>query len=108
MTTNTIELKPIRSVKTSASNRQIEHRKAISEIIGPYRPNPSGLTVVELLERRGNILKVKGLDALDGTLVLDIKPFNPLDAAKKCGFLLGGRSCTKIDCLKLIAMRPVA
>jgi len=42
----------------------------------PTRPNPIGLTVVELLERRGNILKVKGLDALNKTPVIDIKPFN--------------------------------
>ncbi|MFH1327911.1 MAG: tRNA (N6-threonylcarbamoyladenosine(37)-N6)-methyltransferase TrmO [Candidatus Bathyarchaeota archaeon] len=48
----------------------------------PVRPNPIGLTLVELLERRGNILKVKGLDALDGTLVLDIKPFDFWDAEK--------------------------
>lgn len=137
MMTKTIELKPIGFVKTSASEEQIEHRQAISEIIvsedlsealvgiedfshvfvifwmhgirelaepslkahpqgridlplvgvfatrTPYRPNPIGLTVVELLERRGNVLKVKGLDALDGTPVLDIKPFDPLDTAKK-------------------------
>jgi len=43
-----------------------------------YRPNHIGLTVVELLERRGNILFVSGLDAFDGTPVLDIKPYmNP-------------------------------
>lgn len=41
----------------------------------PIRPNPIGLTVVGLVERRGNILKVKGLDALDGTPVLDIKAY---------------------------------
>ena len=41
----------------------------------PMRPNPIGLTVVELMERRGNILKVKGLDALEGTPVLDIKAY---------------------------------
>jgi len=41
------------------------------------RPNPIGLSVVKLLERRGRILRVQGLDALDGTPVLDIKPFIP-------------------------------
>lgn len=41
----------------------------------PVRPNPIGLTTVELLEHRGNILTVKGLDAFDGTPVLDIKPY---------------------------------
>jgi len=43
----------------------------------PYRPNPLGKSTVKLLERRGNILKVTGLDALDGTPVLDIKPYIP-------------------------------
>jgi tRNA-Thr(GGU) m(6)t(6)A37 methyltransferase TsaA len=41
----------------------------------PHRPNPIGLTIAELLERNGNILTVRGLDALDGTPLLDIKPF---------------------------------
>jgi tRNA-Thr(GGU) m(6)t(6)A37 methyltransferase TsaA len=43
----------------------------------PDRPNPIGKTTVKLLERRGNVLKVQGLDAFDGTAVLDIKPFIP-------------------------------
>ncbi len=41
----------------------------------PRRPNPIGLTVVELLERRGNRLRVRGVDMLDGTPILDIKPY---------------------------------
>jgi tRNA-Thr(GGU) m(6)t(6)A37 methyltransferase TsaA len=43
----------------------------------PDRPNPLGKTNVRLLERRGNILKVRGLDAIDGTPVVDIKPYIP-------------------------------
>ncbi len=43
----------------------------------PYRPNPLGLTVVRLLGREGRRLRVRGLDMLDGTPVLDIKPFIP-------------------------------
>jgi tRNA-Thr(GGU) m(6)t(6)A37 methyltransferase TsaA len=43
----------------------------------PDRPNPIGKTTVRLLERRGNVLKVQGLDAIDGTPVLDIKPYIP-------------------------------
>lgn len=42
-----------------------------------YRPNPIGVSIVRLVERRGHILVVQGLDALDGTPVLDIKPFAP-------------------------------
>jgi len=41
----------------------------------PQRPNPIGLTVVELLRRDGLRLHVKGVDMLDGTPVLDIKPY---------------------------------
>ncbi len=43
----------------------------------PNRPNPLGKTTVRLLGRQGNVLKVKGLDAIDGTPVVDIKPYNP-------------------------------
>jgi tRNA-Thr(GGU) m(6)t(6)A37 methyltransferase TsaA len=41
----------------------------------PRRPNPIGLTVVELLRRDGSNLHVRGLDMLDGTPILDIKPY---------------------------------
>jgi len=41
----------------------------------PRRPNPIGLTVVELLRRDGRILQVRGVDMLDGTPILDIKPY---------------------------------
>jgi tRNA (adenine37-N6)-methyltransferase len=41
----------------------------------PRRPNPIGLTVVELLRRDGVALHVRGVDMLDGTPVLDIKPY---------------------------------
>jgi tRNA-Thr(GGU) m(6)t(6)A37 methyltransferase TsaA len=41
----------------------------------PRRPNPIGLTVVELLRREGNSLCVRGVDMLDGTPILDIKPY---------------------------------
>jgi tRNA-Thr(GGU) m(6)t(6)A37 methyltransferase TsaA len=44
----------------------------------PHRPCPLGLTVVELLARENNVLKVKGLDAIDSTPLLDIKPYIPL------------------------------
>jgi tRNA (adenine37-N6)-methyltransferase len=43
----------------------------------PCRPNPIGLSAVRLLEVRGNVLYVEGLDILDGTPLLDIKPYVP-------------------------------
>lgn len=44
---------------------------------GKNRPNTIGVTTVELLKVKGNILRVKGLDAIDGTPVLDVKPYFP-------------------------------
>ena len=41
----------------------------------PRRPNPIGLTVVELLGREGSSLRVRGVDMLDGTPILDLKPY---------------------------------
>jgi len=41
----------------------------------PTRPNPIGLTLVEIVKREDNILWVRGLDAFNGTPVLDIKPY---------------------------------
>ena len=41
----------------------------------PRRPNPIGLTVVELLRREGISLHVRGVDMLDGTPILDLKPY---------------------------------
>jgi tRNA-Thr(GGU) m(6)t(6)A37 methyltransferase TsaA len=41
----------------------------------PRRPNPIGLTVVELLSREGSQLRVRGVDMLDDTPILDIKPY---------------------------------
>ena len=41
----------------------------------PRRPNPIGLSVVELLGREGRRLRVRGVDMLDGTPILDIKPY---------------------------------
>jgi tRNA-Thr(GGU) m(6)t(6)A37 methyltransferase TsaA len=41
----------------------------------PRRPNPIGLTVVELLGRENGVLRVRGVDMLDGTPILDIKPY---------------------------------
>jgi tRNA-Thr(GGU) m(6)t(6)A37 methyltransferase TsaA len=42
-----------------------------------HRPNPIGITVVERVSIERNVLKVRGLDAIDGTPVLDIKPYFP-------------------------------
>ena len=51
------------------------HEHGLFATRSPRRPNPIGLTVVELLGREGNALHVRGVDMLDGTPVLDIKPY---------------------------------
>jgi tRNA-Thr(GGU) m(6)t(6)A37 methyltransferase TsaA len=48
----------------------------------PHRPNPIGLTRVKLLNVEGNVITVQGLDAYDGTPVLDIKPFDSWDTTE--------------------------
>jgi tRNA-Thr(GGU) m(6)t(6)A37 methyltransferase TsaA len=45
----------------------------------PHRPNPLGMTVLKLVGRDGRVLKVAGLDLVDGTPVLDIKPYTARD-----------------------------
>ena len=58
----------------------------------PDRPNPVSKTTVKLLARRGNVLEVKGLDAFDGTAVIDIKPYIPgydsVEEAKVPGWVI--------------------
>ncbi len=49
-------------------------RRGVFALRSPRRPNPIGITVVKLTAVEGNILHVQGLDALNGTPVLDIKP----------------------------------
>lgn len=44
----------------------------------PQRPNRVAISAVKLLSRKKNIIKVKGLDIVNGTLVLDIKPYTPI------------------------------
>jgi len=43
----------------------------------PHRPNPVSLHTVTLLSIEGNVLRVRGMDAIDGTPVVDIKPHSP-------------------------------
>jgi len=52
-----------------------DHSMGVFSICSPRRPNPIGLSVLEVLARDGNVLRVRGMDMLDGTPILDIKPF---------------------------------
>jgi tRNA (adenine37-N6)-methyltransferase len=52
-------------------------RRGVFATRSPHRPNPIGLSAVELLGIEGRVLQVKNLDMLDGTPVLDLKPYVP-------------------------------
>jgi len=52
-----------------------EKKHGVFATRSPHHPNPVGYSVVELFERKNNFLKVKGLDAIEGTPVIDIKPY---------------------------------
>ena len=49
-------------------------KRGVFALRSPYRPNHIGLTEVELLAINGNVLSVRGLDAINETPVLDLKP----------------------------------
>ena len=59
------------------------HPQGVAPLVGIFacrckgRPNPIGISAVKIVRRRKNILTVKGLDVINGTPVLDIKPYTP-------------------------------
>ena len=50
-------------------------KQGVFATCSPARPNPVLVSVVPLISREGNVLRVKGLDAVDGSPVIDIKPY---------------------------------
>lgn len=66
-------------VKVHPMGRQDLPEVGIFATRSPRRPNSILVTAVELVARRGNVLEVRGLDAVDGTPVIDIKPLTPGD-----------------------------
>jgi len=67
---------PLR-LRTHPMGRQELPEVGIFATRTPVRPNSIGVTTVKLLHREANVLTVEGLDAYDGTPVLDIKPYLP-------------------------------
>ncbi|MDD5287658.1 MAG: tRNA (N6-threonylcarbamoyladenosine(37)-N6)-methyltransferase TrmO [Dehalococcoidales bacterium] len=64
-------------LKTHPMGRKDVPVQGLFAVRTPNRPNTIGKATVRLLERRDNILKVQGLDAIDGSPVIDIKPYIP-------------------------------
>jgi tRNA-Thr(GGU) m(6)t(6)A37 methyltransferase TsaA len=65
------------NLKTYPMGNQNVPLQGLFAVRTPKRPNPIGKSTVRLLSRRDNVLYVQGLDAIDGSLVLDIKPYIP-------------------------------
>lgn len=59
-----------------------KRQRGVFSTRSPHRPNAIGMTIVKLLGRRKNILKVSGVDMLEGTPVLDIKPYISRDSKR--------------------------
>jgi tRNA-Thr(GGU) m(6)t(6)A37 methyltransferase TsaA len=55
----------------------LDKRLGVFSTCSPVRPNPLGMSILEVLEIRENVIRVKGVDMLDGTPILDLKPFVP-------------------------------
>ncbi|MCX7771356.1 MAG: tRNA (N6-threonylcarbamoyladenosine(37)-N6)-methyltransferase TrmO [Proteobacteria bacterium] len=53
----------------------LNEAKGVFSTCSPHRPNPIGLSVLEVNEVRDNVIKVRGLDMYDGTPIFDIKPY---------------------------------
>ncbi len=67
-----------------------DEEHGIFAIRGPSRPNPIGISVVRLLRVEGNILNIRDVDIVDGTPLLDIKPYVPefdIQEVEKIGWL---------------------
>jgi tRNA-Thr(GGU) m(6)t(6)A37 methyltransferase TsaA len=79
---NQITVKQRETLKVHPRGRQDMPLTGVFAARTMLRPNPVGLTLVELIKVEKNVLTIKGLDAYDGTPVLDIKPYDFWDLAE--------------------------
>lgn len=76
-----------------------DHERGVFATRAPARPNPIGMSSVRLLRRDGNVLSVADVDMIDGTALLDIKPYAPaFDSykVKQSGWLDNSRKNRRI------------
>ena len=59
-----------------------DHKRGLFSTRAPRRPNPIGLSIVRLIKIKGNRLTIEGIDVLNGTPLIDIKPYVPVFDAK--------------------------
>jgi len=66
-----------KNVKLTVTPFLDSHPKGVFATRAPTRPNPIGLSIVKLLHIEGNVLTIENVDVVDGTPLLDIKPYVP-------------------------------
>jgi len=64
-------------LKVHPRDQEDRPERGVFSTRSPHRPNPLSLHTVTLLGIEGNVLRVRGMDAIDGTPVVDIKPHSP-------------------------------
>ena len=64
-------------LKVHPRDQEERPERGVFSTRSPHRPNPVSLDTVTLLSIEGNVLRVRGMDAIDGTPVVDIKPHSP-------------------------------
>ena len=64
-------------LKVHPQGQEEQPERGVFSTRSPHRPNPVSLHTVTLLSVEGNVLRVRGMDAIDGTPVVDIKPHSP-------------------------------
>ena len=64
-------------LKVHPQGQEEQPERGVFSTRSPHRPNPVSLHTVTLLSIEGNVLRVRGMDAIDGTPVVDIKPHSP-------------------------------
>ncbi len=58
-------------------------KRGVFNLCSPVRPNAIGLSIVHVLEKKGTTLRVRGIDMLDGTPILDLKPCTGIEGDGK-------------------------
>ncbi len=67
----------VKEVKLKVKPYMGESNIGVFATRAPARPNPIGMSVVEVVERRGRFIRIRNIDVIDGTPLLDIKPYVP-------------------------------
>jgi len=76
--------KSIRTKLLTTTPSSLDEEKGVFSTRSPNRPNPIAFCIAKVIDKKGNIITVKGLDALNGSYLIDIKPYiSELDCISK-------------------------